>query len=218
MKKRTRVHQPSESNDEETPVRQRAFKFLSKAQEEAWEVIENNTVTFLIGESGAGKTHLATAWANKAVTEGRYKHIILTRTVAESDVSCGALPGELDMKFAPLLAPAQVCLAKTKRAIVEPKIIPMGFLRGHTFSDAVALLEESQNCDRRQLLLYLSRLGTDAKIIITGDTKQSDIKNSGLSDVIGRLQGIAGIGVYTFGPGDSVRHPLVTKILRALED
>lgn len=181
-------------------------------------MIENNTVTFLVGESGAGKTHLATAWANRAVTENRYKHIILTRTVAESDISCGALPGEISDKFGPLLAPAQVCLSKSRRAIVEPKIIPMGFLRGWTFSDAIAILEEAQNCDRRQLLLYLSRLGTDAKIIITGDTKQSDIKNSGLDEVMERLEGIPGIGIFRFGPGDSVRHPLVTKILRALED
>ena len=203
------------SNEVETVV-DSSFKFLTKAQENAWQVIESNTVTFLLGAPGAGKTQLATAYANIAVSAKKYKRVIHTRPVVEAMESLGWLPGTVSDKLTPYMVPLATCSAKTKIAGVETQILPIAYMRGMTLENCVSILDEAQNATYQQLKLYLTRLGNGAKLIICGDTDQTDIRDSGLARVANELNGLEGVGTYTFVPADSVRHPMVERILARL--
>lgn len=215
MKKRTRSAPPSELPDDPQP-QPKPFKFLTRAQERAWDVICDNTVVFLLGAPGAGKTMLAAAYANQAVASGRYKHVIHTRPIVEATENLGWLPGDLDSKLGPYMLPLEICSSKTRKPGVEPKVIPIAYLRGVTFENAVCIGDEFQNATYHQIKLYLTRLGNGSKLIIAGDVDQCDVKDSGLARVAHDLDGLEGVGSYTFLPSDSVRHPMVEKMLGRL--
>jgi len=201
----------------EVPDAGPSFKFLTKAQENAWEVIENNTVVFLLGAPGTGKTQLATAYANIAVSGKRYKRIVHTRPVVEAMESLGWLPGTLGDKLGPYMVPLVTCAAKVKATGIETQILPIAYMRGTTLENCVSILDEAQNATYQQLKLYLTRLGHGAKLILCGDIDQVDIKESGLARVASELEGLEGVGSYTFLPTDSVRHPMVERMLARLK-
>lgn len=200
----------------EIPATDHSFKFLTKAQETAWQVIEDNTVVFLLGAPGTGKTQLATAYANIAASAKKYKRIIHTRPVVEAMESLGWLPGTVGDKLGPYMVPLATCAAKVKTSAVETQILPIAYMRGTTLEHCVSILDEAQNATYQQLKLYLTRLGHGAKLIICGDSDQTDIRESGLARVARELEGLEDVGIYTFLPTDSVRHPMVEKMLARL--
>lgn len=178
-----------------------------------------NQITFLLGAAGTGKTQLATAYANLAVIEGRYSKVIHTRPVVEcAGESLGWLPGTVADKLMPYMQPLVQCSAKTKTASVEVHTIPLAYMRGLTLDHCVAVLDEAQNATFEQLKLYLTRLGSHAKMIICGDTDQADIRDSGLYRVAEALKGMRNVGYFMFRPEDTVRSPMIVEILQRLEE
>lgn len=189
------------------------FKPASKAQSEAWTIIDNSLITFLIGPAGTSKTHTAVAWAINAVRKEYYQKIAFTRPVVEACESLGWLPGDIDHKLAPYMLPLKVCAEKVGKDNIIIDTFPIAYLRGVTFEHCVCILDEAQNCTRAQLKLYLTRFGKGCKMIICGDSSQSDIHNSGLYKVATELTDINGINVFKFTKEDNVRHPLVQLIV-----
>lgn len=203
------------------------FEPRTKAQTAAIEVMMNNTVTFLTGPAGTGKTQCAVYSAVKEMKEvnnGRRKqinNIIVTRPIIEAGEHLGHLPGEVNEKVHPYMRPILDCVSKiihSPRFIDENiEIAPLAYQRGRTFEHCVAILDEAQNCTRSQLILFLTRLGIGGRMVITGDTDQSDIGDkSGLIGVINDLRGEEGIGFFEFEDTDIVRNELVTRMLRRL--
>jgi phosphate starvation-inducible PhoH-like protein len=210
MAKRKRpVNQELESFDEMP----RRFRPKNEAQSRLWDVIGQHTVTFVLGPAGTAKTYVATSWAVNAVEEGHFHRIVMTRPVVEATESLGFLPGDIASKVQPYMRPMTDTVAKIKAK--EPVIdtIPLAFMRGITLEHCVGLLDEAQNCNVAQLKLYLTRLGDNAKLIISGDTDQVDVNDSGLLQVAERLRGLPGVGVFEFTKADIVRHPLVGAML-----
>lgn len=204
------------------PIRPKNF-----AQDQYLESIKRNTITFGVGPAGTGKTYIAAAYAAEQLYYKRIDKIIVTRPAVEAEESLGFLPGELEEKYAPYLAPVreifedllgksfvEYCL---KVGYIEP--VPIAFLRGRTFNNAVVLIDEAQNCTPNQMKLILSRIGEGSKYIIDGDISQKDIKgDSGLEDAIRRLSGISGIEVSHFLNADIVRSGMCKKIIQAYSE
>jgi phosphate starvation-inducible PhoH-like protein len=191
------------------------FRFKTQAQREAWDVISKNHITFLLGEAGVGKTQVAIAWAVQAVNRGEYEEIIQTRPAVEAGEMLGFLPGDINSKLMPYMTPLTKCGQKVpNQDTVNRETIPLAYMRGVTFENAVCILDESQNCTMGNLKLYISRMGEGSRLIIAGDTEQADIRDSGLAEVARELSGIPGIGVFHFRPEDTVRHPLLVQILK----
>jgi phosphate starvation-inducible PhoH-like protein len=210
MAKRKRPPNQELDNFHEMP---RRFKPKNEAQSRLWDVIGQNTVTICLGPAGSAKTYVATSWAVNAVEEGHYHRIVMTRPVVEATESLGFLPGDIASKVQPYMRPMTDTVAKIKAK--EPVIdtIPLAFMRGITLENCVGLLDEAQNCNVAQLKLYLTRLGDNAKLIISGDTDQVDVNDSGLLQVAERLRGLNGVAVFEFTKADIVRHPLVGAML-----
>jgi phosphate starvation-inducible PhoH-like protein len=200
------------------------IKFLTQTQKEAWESFQDSSIIFLLGPAGVGKSYMATALAiNEIENENRDK-VILTRPIIESEESLGYLPGDIKEKTDPYMMPLfdqlqKLALANNKHRSEYDKILevaPIAYMRGRTFSKAVCVLDEAQNCNYKQLKLFLTRFDIDTKVIITGDPSQKDIPDSGLMQVVDRLQDVEGISVIEFSKRDIVRHPLVEEIVKRL--
>ncbi|MCK9458315.1 MAG: PhoH family protein [Proteobacteria bacterium] len=201
------------------------IEFLNAAQKLAWAGFQQHDVMFMIGPAGTGKTYLAMAFAIHELLQGSHKKIILTRPIVEAGESLGYLPGDLHEKTGPYMLPLVDSMKKlapnplqhdTVAAAIE--VAPLAYLRGRTFDNAIAIFDEAQNASRMQLKLFLTRLGENSKIIITGDPSQSDIgESSGLMDVVSRLDVVPGICVVRFKEDSIVRHPLVSAMLAKLE-
>jgi phosphate starvation-inducible protein PhoH and related proteins len=201
------------------------FKPRTENQEFALETILNNDLTFLLGPAGTGKTYLAVYAALREMmlhNDGKRKQvqkIIITRPIVEAGEKLGALPGEIKDKVDPYMKPIYNSVRKLvnddEKFIEENmEITPLAYMRGDTFEHSVAILDEAQNCTEKQLTLFMTRLGTGGKMIISGDTDQTDIgRLSGLADWVDILQGAPNIGFVTFTEDDIVRHPLVKTIL-----
>jgi phosphate starvation-inducible PhoH-like protein len=201
------------------------FSFFNEHQKKAWEAIEQNDITFLIGPAGCGKTQIASAYAAESILRRRQSKIILTRPCVATE-SLGFLPGTADEKIAPYLAPIidcmEMCAGKGgldhKRITEAIEFSPIAYLRGRTFSYAIAICDEFQNCTWEQIKLVLTRIGRRTKMIITGDPYQSDIgKDSGLIPMIERLQGVEGLAVVNMPAASIVRHPIISKMLDKIE-
>lgn len=192
------------------------FRAKNEAQARLWDYIGENTVTFILGPAGTAKTYCATSWAVSAVEKDLYDRIVMTRPVVEATESLGYLPGDIASKVQPYMRPMTDTIAKVKSK--EPIIdtIPLAFMRGITLENCVGLLDEAQNCNEKQLKLYLTRLGENAKMIISGDTDQVDVNDSGLWAVANKLRGLDGVGVFEFTHADIVRHHLVGAMLERL--
>jgi phosphate starvation-inducible PhoH-like protein len=183
---------------------------------------------FAVGPAGSGKTYTAIALAVRALKNREVKRIILSRPAVEAGEKLGFLPGDMKDKIDPYLQPLYDALqdmipgAKLteymERGVIQ--IAPLAFMRGRTLSDAVVILDEAQNTTRAQLKMFLTRLGIGGKMIVTGDLTQIDLpssEKSGLRDAIERLGKIRGVAVVTFNEKDIVRHPLVSRIVKAYE-
>lgn len=200
----------------------------SKNQQRLVEEYEDCDMLFAVGPAGSGKTYTAIALAVRALKNREVKRIILSRPAVEAGEKLGFLPGDMKDKIDPYLQPLYDALqdmipgAKLteymERGVIQ--IAPLAFMRGRTLSDAVVILDEAQNTTRAQLKMFLTRLGIGGKMIVTGDLTQIDLpssEKSGLRDAIERLGKIRGVAVVTFNEKDIVRHPLVSRIVKAYE-
>jgi len=187
-----------------------------------------NDLVFAIGPAGSGKTYTAIALAGRALKNREVRRIILTRPAVEAGERLGFLPGDLKEKLDPYLQPLYDALgdmipAKRLQNFMEEGIIqiaPLAYMRGRTLDRAFVILDEAQNTSLGQLKMFLTRMGSDAKFIVTGDATQIDLPNkadSGLMRGVDLVKDIKGISIVEFGKEDIVRHPLVTKIVDAFE-
>jgi phosphate starvation-inducible PhoH-like protein len=190
--------------------------------------ILKNPVVFGIGPAGTGKTYLAMAAAVSALLKNEVQRIILTRPAVEAGEALGFLPGDLEEKILPYLRPLYDALHDmldaadvtrlTEKGVIE--IAPLAYMRGRTLSNAFIVLDEAQNTTPEQMMMFLTRLGEESRMVVTGDITQIDLprsKQSGLLEVRRILQNIPGIEFHTFSGTDVVRHPLVLKIIEAYE-
>ena len=186
----------------------------------------DNDLTFALGPAGTGKTYIAIALAVSALKNKLCKRIILSRPAVEAGEKLGFLPGDMKDKIDPYLRPLYDALEdmlpplKLKEYIESDtiQIAPLAFMRGRTLNDAVIILDEAQNTTRHQMKMFLTRLGMNGKMIITGDTTQIDLPRtvqSGLLQALRILRGVKGIGVIEYEKKDIVRHPLVQRIVEA---
>ena len=187
-----------------------------------------NDLLFAVGPAGTGKTYTAIALAVRALKNREVKRIILTRPAVEAGERLGFLPGDMKEKLDPYLQPLYDALqdmipAKRLQSFMEEGIIqiaPLAYMRGRTLDKAFVILDEAQNTSLAQLKMFLTRMGCDAKFIVTGDASQIDLprrEDSGLVRGIELVRHIKGIGIVNFGREDIVRHPLVSKIVDAFE-
>ena len=190
--------------------------------------IQKNTVTLGIGPAGTGKTYLAVAMAVRAYKAKEIDRIILTRPAVEAGERLGFLPGDLQSKVDPYLRPLYDALfemlgAETVQRYMERgdiEIAPLAYMRGRTLDDSFIILDEAQNTTPEQMKMFLTRLGFNSKMVITGDVTQIDLpdgKMSGLKQVMKILQGVEDIAICIFKQSDVVRHQLVQRIIAAYE-
>ena len=207
----------------------RPIKSRSENQQKLIDAFNDNDMVFAVGPAGTGKTYLSIALAVRALKEKTAKRIILSRPAVEAGEKLGFLPGDMKDKIDPYLQPLYDALEDMLPAVklqdmMEKHIIqiaPLAFMRGRTLSDAVVILDEAQNTTPAQIRMFLTRMGWNTKMIITGDMTQIDLpKNakSGLVEAIHILNNVEGIGVVNLDRSDIVRHKLVTKIVNAYEE
>lgn len=206
----------------------RAVEPRSDNQRRYMESIEKHDLAFGLGAAGTGKTYLAVAAAVQSLRKGRVRRIIVTRPVVEAGEHLGFLPGDLQQKLNPYLRPIYDAL----RDMIDPddltrleeagviEIAPLAYMRGRTLSNAFVILDEGQNTTVSQMKMFLTRLGENSCMVVTGDPSQNDLargQRSGLVDAVRRLRGYDGVGFTEFDSSDVVRHALVAKIVRAYE-
>ncbi len=197
-------------------------------QQKLVEEFTHNDLTFALGPAGTGKTYVAIALAVRALKNREARKIILSRPAVEAGEKLGFLPGDMKDKIDPYLQPLYDALEDMippmkLREYMDTKVIqiaPLAFMRGRTLNDAVILLDEAQNTTPHQIKMFLTRLGMNAKMIITGDVTQIDLPRSttsGLVQALNVLRGVKGIGRVEFNKKDIIRHQLVQRIVEAYE-
>lgn len=206
----------------------RPIKARSKNQQQLIDAFEKNDMVFAVGPAGTGKTYLSIALAVKALKDKQVKKIILSRPAVEAGEKLGFLPGDMKEKIDPYLQPLydslEDMLPQVKLQDMMDKniiqIAPLAFMRGRTLNDAVVILDEAQNTTCAQIRMFLTRMGFNTKMIITGDMTQIDLPKgvkSGLKDAIETLGGIEDLAIINLTGKDIVRHKLVTKIVEAYD-
>ena len=206
----------------------RPIKGRSENQQQLIDAFEKNDMIFAVGPAGTGKTYLSIALAVKALKEKSAKKIILSRPAVEAGEKLGFLPGDMKDKIDPYLQPLYDALEDMIPAVklqdmMDKHIIqiaPLAFMRGRTLSDAVVILDEAQNTTPAQIRMFLTRMGWNTKMVITGDLTQIDLphaEKSGLKEALSILNGVDGISVINLDKKDIVRHKLVTRIVNAYE-
>ncbi len=191
--------------------------------------LRDHELVFCIGPAGTGKTYLAVAMAVSALRKGKIKKIMLARPAVEAGEKLGFLPGDLEAKINPYLRPLLDALHDLmdydqiqrymQNDLIE--IAPLAFMRGRTLNDAVIILDEGQNATVPQMKMFLTRMGQNARVVVTGDVTQVDLPTetvSGLADAVERLKHVPGIGTVFLDKTDIVRHPLVQAIVNAYEE
>ena len=207
----------------------RPIKARSANQQRLIDAYNENDMVFAVGPAGTGKTYLSIALAVKALKEKRAKKIILSRPAVEAGEKLGFLPGDMKEKIDPYLQPLYDALEdmlpqQKLQDMMEKHVIqiaPLAFMRGRTLSDAVVILDEAQNTTPAQIRMFLTRMGWNTKMIITGDMTQIDLphsQKSGLIEALHILNNVEGIGVVNLNQKDIVRHKLVTRIVNAYEE
>lgn len=209
----------------------RGFKITPKTknQKSLVQAVEKNDLVFAIGPAGTGKTYISVALAVRALKNKDVKKIIITRPAVEAGENLGFLPGDLKEKIDPYLRPIYDALNDMipseklryyrENGVIE--IAPLAYMRGRTLNNAYILLDEAQNTTPMQIKMFLTRMGPDSKVIITGDRSQIDLprnQKSGLIEALHVLKDIKGIGFVTLDEKDVVRHKLVKDIVRAYND
>ena len=185
-------------------------------------------MVFGLGPAGTGKTFLAVAHGAGLLLRGEVDRLIVSRPAVEAGERLGFLPGDMNEKVDPYMAPVWEALTdilgadqlRRRREKGEIEVAPIAFLRGRTLAHAFIIVDEAQNATRLQMKMVLTRLGEGARMVITGDPSQIDLVNhndSGLPHAVGLLEGVKGIGVVRFAAEDVVRHPLVERIVRAYD-
>ena len=198
----------------------------SKNQQELVECISKNDLVFAVGPAGTGKTYISVALAVQALKNKQVKKIIITRPAVEAGENLGFLPGDLKEKLDPYLRPIYDALRDMvpheklkyymEGGIVE--IAPLAYMRGRTLNEAFILLDEAQNTTPMQIKMFLTRMGPDSKMIVTGDTTQIDLpkhQHSGLIEATRILKGVEGIGFVNLDEKDVIRHKIVRDIIEA---
>ena len=197
-------------------------------QRKLTEKFDSNDLLFAVGPAGSGKTYTAIALAVRALKNKEVRRIILSRPAVEAGEKLGFLPGDMKEKIDPYLQPLYDALldmlpAEKVKSHIETGIIqiaPLAFMRGRTLNDAIVILDEAQNTTNHQIKMFLTRMGLNTKMIITGDITQIDLpprQKSGLIDAVETLKGIKGIELVEFNKNDIVRHSLVQSIVEAYE-
>jgi phosphate starvation-inducible PhoH-like protein len=207
---------------------ERSVSPRSPGQKAYAQALRNHAVVFGVGPAGTGKTYLAMAAAVSALLGGQVRRIIMTRPAVEAGEKLGFLPGDLAEKVDPYLRPLQDALHDMlplervgklmERRQIE--VAPLAFMRGRTLNDAFVVLDEAQNTTVEQMKMFLTRLGANSRMVVTGDPTQVDLPRghrSGLADALEILDGVEGVAVVRLGTGDIVRHPLVARIVAAYE-
>lgn len=192
------------------------------------QAIQKNPVVFGIGPAGTGKTYLAMAMAVSALLKNQVQRIVLTRPAVEAGETLGFLPGDLREKILPYLRPLYDALhdmldpedvaTLSEKGVIE--IAPLAYMRGRTLSASFIILDEAQNTTPEQMMMFLTRLGDESRMVVTGDITQIDLpraKQSGLTQAPRILKNIPGIEFHAFTASDVVRHPLVQRIIDAYE-
>ncbi len=209
-------------------TRKRTIKPRSPVQEDYLRALKENILTFANGPAGTGKTYLAAIAAVAALERGHVDRIILSRPAVEAGERLGFLPGDMREKVDPYLRPLYDALydcmsaAQVERGIEsgQIEIAPLAFMRGRTLSHAFIILDEAQNCTPMQMKMFLTRLGEDSRMVVTGDPSQIDLPaggKSGLVEASNLLRGVEGIAHIDFTKSDVVRHPLVSAIVAAYD-
>jgi phosphate starvation-inducible PhoH-like protein len=216
--------------DHKTIIKTRRGSIVPKTinQKKYLQAIFDNDIVFGIGPAGTGKTYLAMAAAVSELLEGNIKRLILSRPAVEAGETLGFLPGDLHEKILPYLRPLYDALYDMmdrsdvdkliEKGVIE--IAPLAYMRGRTLSDAFIILDEAQNTTPEQMMMFLTRLGNESKMVITGDITQIDIprsKTSGLLEIRNVLKSLDGINFHKFEAKDVVRHHLVQKIVEAYD-
>jgi phosphate starvation-inducible PhoH-like protein len=192
------------------------------------DLMSNNDMLFAIGPAGSGKTYTAVALAVKALKDKEVRRIVLTRPAVEAGENLGFLPGDLKEKLDPYLQPLYDALMDMipydklaeymEKGVIE--IAPLAFMRGRTLDKAFVILDEAQNATVTQMKMFLTRMGQQAKFVITGDSTQIDLPRnqpSGLMRSVELLRDVEGIGVIELTGSDVIRHPLVKRVISAFE-
>jgi len=209
-------------------VRTRKRHIMPRSSQQAryLDLIERSDLTFGLGPAGTGKTYLAVAKAVEALVKGEIDRIILSRPAVEAGEQLGFLPGDMREKVDPYLRPLYDALhdmlpynqVATKIENGEIEIAPLAFMRGRTLDNAFVILDEAQNTTSVQMKMFLTRLGENARMVVTGDLSQIDLPmgvESGLGDAVNRLRGVKHVSFVEFGEADVVRHALVPRIIKA---
>ncbi len=208
--------------------RGKLIKSKTVGQKKYVDAIQKNVVTLAVGPAGTGKTYLAVAIAASQYKSKAVDKIILTRPAVEAGEKLGFLPGDLQEKVNPYLRPLYDGLqemfgVETYQKLIEKgaiEVAPLAYMRGRTLSNAFIILDEAQNTTREQMKMFLTRLGENSKMVVTGDLTQTDLpegKKSGLKEAVTILKNIEGIAVRFLTEKDVVRHPLVQAIVKAYE-
>ena len=203
-------------------------KFLTKSQEDYWNVLGDNQITLCFGPAGVGKSYIAMKRAVDLLCDenNKYEKIIIVRPAVEAEEKLGSLPGGLEEKLDPYIYPSYYLLNKiigkdSREKLKEESYIEvaaLAYMRGWNVDNTILVFEEAQNASPAQIKLLLTRIGFNSKFFLSGDLEQSDKfkdkTKSGLYDAKKRLEGIKGIGVFEFGNEDIVRNPIIGEILK----
>jgi phosphate starvation-inducible PhoH-like protein len=207
----------------------RVVRPRSLGQNRYLKALMDDALVFCVGPAGTGKTYLAVALAVTALRKGRIKKIVLVRPAVEAGEHLGFLPGDLEAKINPYLRPLLDALHDLMeydqiRRYMENDLIeiaPLAYMRGRTLNDAMIILDEGQNATVPQMKMFLTRMGQNARIVVTGDITQVDLPvgtKSGLADAVDRLAKVPGVATVFLDRSDIVRHPLVQAIVNAYEE
>jgi phosphate starvation-inducible PhoH-like protein len=209
-------------------VRKGSVSPKTKGQARYMEAMLSHPLTFGLGPAGTGKTFLAVAHGAGMLLRGEVDRLIVTRPAVEAGEKLGFLPGDLNEKVDPYMAPVWEALTdimgadqlRRRRDKLEIEVAPIAFMRGRTLAHAFVIVDEAQNCSRLQMKMVLTRLGEGARMVVTGDPTQVDLLNprdSGLAHAVSILEGVEGVAISRFTAADVVRHPLVERIVRAYD-
>lgn len=205
-------------------ARSAALEPMNEIQAVYINAIETSEVVFAVGPAGTGKTYVAGTYAAERLLRKETQKIIITRPNIEVGAGMGFLPGELEEKYRPFLAPFEDIMVRrmgrshydyaVKAGQISPQ--PLAYMRGATFRDAIVILDEAQNCTPAEMKMFLTRIGDNCTVVVDGDPAQCDLNGaSGLDDALFRLHDVPGVSIVTFEEDDIVRSGIVRDILKA---